>query len=70
MTATLLTNDPVESIPDPDVLGRELAASIRRSDLLRALIRVARRKQAYNRPDGGNGTPLQPTPGSPMPPAR
>ena len=47
MTATV--DDPVELIPDPDTLHKELAASVRRSDLLPALIRVARRKAAYDR---------------------
>ena len=48
MTATV--DDPVELIPDPDTLHKELTASVRRSDLLRALLRVARRKAAYDRP--------------------
>ncbi len=48
MTAT--ADGPIERIPDPDTLRQELAASIRRSDLLRGLIRVARRKAAYNQP--------------------
>ncbi len=48
MTATV--DDPVERIPDPDALSRELAAGVRRVDLLRCLIRVARRKAAYDRP--------------------
>ena len=47
MTATA---DPIESIPDPETLRRQLADSIRRADLLRGLIRVARRKAAYERP--------------------
>ena len=43
------TDDPVELIPDPETLGRQLAESVRRTDLLRALSRVARRKAAYDR---------------------
>jgi len=48
------TRDPVESIPPPETVRRMLADSVRRSDLLRALLRIARRKEAHDRqPSGG-----------------
>jgi len=45
--------DVIEQIPDPAILNLWLAESIQRSDLLRALLRVARRKSRYarSRPD-------------------
>ena len=42
--------DLIEQIPDPDTIRGWLAESIRRSDLLRSLLRVAVRKDAYRRP--------------------
>jgi hypothetical protein len=42
--------DLIEQIPDPDTVRDWLAESIRRSDLLRSLLRVAIRKAAYPRP--------------------
>jgi hypothetical protein len=42
--------DPLEQIPDPDTVRRMLADAVRRSDLLRSLLRVARRKAAYEQP--------------------
>jgi hypothetical protein len=39
--------DIVDQIPDPETVSRMLAESIRRADLLRSLLRVARRKAAY-----------------------
>jgi hypothetical protein len=39
--------DPVEAIPDPDTVRLMLAESVRRTDLLRSLLRVSRRKAAY-----------------------
>ena len=42
-------DDPVESIPPPETVRRMLSDSIRRADLLRALLRVARRKEAHDR---------------------
>ena len=41
--------DLVEQIPDPDTVRGWLAESIRRSTLLRSLLRVAIRKAAYPR---------------------
>jgi hypothetical protein len=41
--------DLIEQIPDPDTIRGWLAESIRRSDLLRSLLRVAIRKAAYRR---------------------
>ena len=40
----------IEQIPDPDTVRGWLAEAIRRSDLLRSLLRVAVRKAAYKRP--------------------
>ena len=40
----------IEQIPDPDTVRGWLADAIRRSDLLRSLLRVAVRKAAYERP--------------------
>lgn len=42
--------DLLEQIPDPDTVRGWLAESIRRSDLLRSLLRLARRKAAYEHP--------------------
>jgi hypothetical protein len=39
--------DIVDQIPDPETVSRMLAESIRRADLLRSLLRVARRKAAH-----------------------
>jgi hypothetical protein len=39
--------DLLEQIPDPATVQGWLADSIRRSDLLRSLLRLARRKAAY-----------------------
>ena len=40
--------DTVESIPPPEDVRRLLAEAIRRSDLLRALLRLSHRKAAYS----------------------
>jgi hypothetical protein len=45
-----LPPDLIEQIPDPDIVRDWLAESIRRSELLRSLLRVAVRKAAYRRP--------------------
>jgi hypothetical protein len=42
--------DLIEQIPDPDTVRSWLADSIRRSELLRSLLRVAIRKAAFQRP--------------------
>lgn len=42
--------DPLRHIPPPDIVEEMLAEAIRRCDLLRGLLRVARRKAAYDRP--------------------
>ena len=42
--------DPIDHIPDPDTVRRMIADAVQRSDLLRSLLRVARRKAAYERP--------------------
>ncbi len=47
---TDLWPDLIEQIPDPDTVRGWLAESIRRSDLLRSLLRVAIRKAAHCRP--------------------
>src|SRR5215213_2266955 len=66
--------DLIEQIPDPDTVRRLLADSVRRADLLRSLLRLARRKAAYptaaaqsrsSRSDGLSGTrPRRSGPGS------
>ena len=43
------TPDLIELIPDPDTVRHWLAESIRKSDLLRSLLQLARRKAAYQR---------------------
>jgi hypothetical protein len=43
--------DLIEQIPAPEVIDGWLADAIRRADLLRSLLRVARRKAAYRRPE-------------------
>lgn len=45
-----LKPDLIETIPEPDILNQWLAEALRRVDLLRSLLRVARRKAAYRRP--------------------
>ena len=45
-----LQSDPVENIPPPEEVRRMLTETVRRSDLLRALLRLARRKAAYTLP--------------------
>jgi hypothetical protein len=45
--------DLLDQIPDPDTVRSWLAASIRRSELLRSLLRVAIRKAAFERPATG-----------------
>jgi hypothetical protein len=41
--------DLLDRIPDPDTVRDWLAESVRRSDLLRSLLRLAKRKAAYER---------------------
>jgi hypothetical protein len=36
--------DPLSQIPDPDTVRRTLAETVRRTELLRRLLRLARRK--------------------------
>ena len=48
---TIQTADPIESIPDPETVNRMLADAVRRSDLLRQLLRLARRKASYPQGD-------------------
>lgn len=45
-----LKPDLLETIPEPAILNQWLAEALRRVDLLRSLLRVARRKAAYRRP--------------------
>jgi hypothetical protein len=47
--------DLIEQIPEPDIVRSWLAESIRRSTLLRSLLRVAIRKAAYRPPDNRKG---------------
>jgi hypothetical protein len=49
MAKTQPTSQPelIEQIPAPEIVNGWLADAIRRADLLRALLRVARRKAAY-----------------------
>jgi hypothetical protein len=49
--------DLIEQIPDPETVRRWLAAAVRRSDLLRSLLRLARRKAAYPAADHQGGEP-------------
>lgn len=42
--------DLLEQIPDPETVRSWLAAAIRRSELLRFLLRLAIRKAAFKRP--------------------
>ena len=46
--------DPIEGIPDPETVCRMLADAVRRSDLLRQLLRLARRKASY--PSSGHAS--------------
>jgi hypothetical protein len=39
--------DIINLIPDPETIREQLAESVRRTDLLRSLLRVARRKASY-----------------------
>jgi hypothetical protein len=46
--------DLIALLPSPDALQAELAEALMRADLLRALLRVARRKATYaGQPSGG-----------------
>jgi hypothetical protein len=45
--------DLIEQIPDPETVRSWLADSIRRSELLRSLLRVAIRKAAFEPPAPG-----------------
>lgn len=49
--------DLIEQIPDPDTVRRLLADSVRRADLLRSLLRLARRKVAYPAAGSQGGEP-------------
>jgi hypothetical protein len=42
--------DLLDEIPDPDTVRGWLSDSVRRSDLLRSVLRLARRKAAHDRP--------------------
>jgi hypothetical protein len=53
-TPLLPSPDLIDQIPDPDTVRAWLAEANRRSDLLRSLLRVARRKAAYDRPSGAD----------------
>jgi hypothetical protein len=48
--------DLLEQIPDPDTVRSWLAESIRRSDLLRFLLRLAKRKAVLERTPGEQGS--------------
>jgi hypothetical protein len=52
--------DLIEQIPDPDTVRGWLAESIRRSVLLRSLLRVAVRKASYRLPAYGQGKEAAP----------
>jgi hypothetical protein len=54
--ADIPTPDLIEQIPDPETIRGWLADSIRRSDLLRSLLRVSIRKAAYRRPASREGS--------------
>lgn len=46
--------DLIEQIPLPEVVDGWLGDAIRRADLLRSLLRLARRKAAYRQPKATN----------------
>jgi hypothetical protein len=46
-------SDLIEQIPEPNTVRGWLVDSIRRTDLLRSLLRLAVRKAAYQRPMSG-----------------
>jgi hypothetical protein len=48
MTSAPDARDVIEDIPDPATLGQMLAESVRRVELLRHLLRVSRRKAAFD----------------------
>jgi hypothetical protein len=47
MTATLA--DPIDSIPDPDTVRRMIADNVRRTELLRQLLRLSTRRETLLR---------------------
>ena len=53
-----IASDPIETIPTPDVLRHLLADTIRRRDLLRALLRVSVRKSNWQ-PWPANHSPAE-----------
>lgn len=54
-------DDPVEGIPPPEDVRRLLADALRRSELLRALLRLAHRKAAYPPVADSNDTRTSPS---------
>ncbi len=44
----------IDAIPDPDTVKRLISESVRRTDLLRGLLRLSRRKANYNATHGEN----------------
>lgn len=42
--------DLLEQIPDPETVRSWLSESVQRTDLLRSLLRLAKRKASYRRP--------------------
>ncbi len=50
--------DPLDAVPDPEVVRRMLAETIRRRDLLRSLLRVAVYKANYPSPSSPTTSPV------------
>ena len=46
-------SDIIDQIPDPDTLRGQLAESVRRTELLRSLLKLSIRKSTYNRTADG-----------------
>jgi hypothetical protein len=53
-TQTTQCPDLLDQIPDPETVRRMLAESVKRSDLLRSVLRLAIRKAAYQRSQASN----------------
>ncbi|VTT99018.1 unnamed protein product [Gemmataceae bacterium] len=45
MTPTAADPDPIDNVPDPETLRRTIAAAVRRTELLRQLLRLSIRRE-------------------------
>lgn len=48
VTSQFVNSDPIESIPDPTTIRQMIADNVRRSEMLRALLRISTRKASLS----------------------